>query len=180
MSLNDIRRIYEYADWANERMLAAIAALSEEQYTRTIVSSFSSIRDTLAHIAGADWLWLQRFNGTSPTAPAAWVANASLATLAENMRRTAEQRRAFIGGLTEERLGEELAYNNLKGDPFSNRLSDILFHVSNHASYHRGQLATMMRQIGVAPPSTDLIVFARERGVNMANADQGNKFGLRS
>ena len=162
MSLADIRRIYDYADWASERMLAAIAALTEEQQTRDIVSSFPNIRATLAHIVGAEWLWLQRLNGVSPGAPPEWVASGSVAQLAERAAAIAAERRALLERLDERALDQEFAYKNLKGEAFNSRLRDVLLHISNHASYHRGQLATMMRQAGATPPATDFIVFCRE------------------
>jgi uncharacterized damage-inducible protein DinB len=163
MSLADIRSLYEYTEWANERMLAAIAGLSDEQYTRPIVSSYSSIRDTLAHIAGAEWIWMQRCRGNNPTAQPEWAAEAPLSRLSENMRAVAAERRAYLDALHEGQLDDPLSYRNLKGEPFTQRLADVLFHVANHSTYHRGQLTTMIRQAGAVPPSTDLIVFHRER-----------------
>ena len=162
MSLAEIRRLFDYADWASERMFTAIAGLSDEQQNRNIVSSFSSIRATLAHIVGAEWLWLQRWNGISPGAPPEWAATATVAELAQQMRKVSSERRAFLSALDERKLDEEFAYKNLKGDAFKSRLRDVLLHIANHASYHRGQLTTMMRQAGGTPPSTDFIVFTRE------------------
>jgi hypothetical protein len=69
MNVADVRRLYAYDDWANDRLVAALAGLSEEQFTRKIVSSFSSVRDTLSHIAATEWIWLQRWTGTSPLQP---------------------------------------------------------------------------------------------------------------
>lgn len=163
MILDEIRRLYEYTDWANERLLAALGTLSEEQYTRQVVSSFPSIRATLGHIAGSEWVWLQRWTGSHPTAQPGWSVDAPLRQIAENVRATASGRRKYLEQLQERDLDGTLTYRNLKGQEFANRLGDMLFHVVNHSSSHRGQLITMIRQVGATPPSLDLIVFHRER-----------------
>src|SRR5215469_16563456 len=64
----DVRTLFTYDSWANRRMMDACAALSAEQFTRDLGSSFCSVRDTLAHIMGAQWIWLERFRGRSPSA----------------------------------------------------------------------------------------------------------------
>lgn len=163
MILSEIRALYDYTEWANERMIAAIAQLSDEQYTREITSSFPSIRETLAHLAGAEWIWLQRWKGTSPSAQPEWSLSAPLSRLRENLRAVAAERRDFLDALDDQALEQPLTYRNLKGESFTNRLTDILMHVANHATYHRGQLTTMIRQVGALPPATDLIVYYRER-----------------
>jgi uncharacterized damage-inducible protein DinB len=163
MSLTDIRTLYEYAEWANERMLAAIANLSDEQYTKKIESSFPTIRDTMAHILGAEWIWLQRWNGESPTSHPEWTVDPPVGRLIDESRTIAAQRRKFIETLEESQLDGQITYRNLKGQQYTSRLADILFHIVNHSSYHRGQLTTMIRQAGGTPPTTDLIVFHRER-----------------
>ena len=157
----EIRRLYDYNDWANDRMLEAIGGLTDEQYTREITSSFPSIRSTLGHIAGAEWIWLQRLHATSPGAPPVWAVDAPASRLADEMRSVASARRSFLMDLSEEQLSDTLAYRNLKGEPFNSRLLDVLLHVVNHSTYHRGQLTTMLRQAGAVPPGTDLIAFTR-------------------
>ena len=66
MSPDEIRQLFDYNAWANQRSLDAAAALTAEDFTKPLGSSFSSVRDTLAHIWGAEWLWLERFQGVSP------------------------------------------------------------------------------------------------------------------
>ena len=72
------------------------------------------------------------------------------------------QRAAFLAGLSEARLGEAVRYRTLKGDEYENALGDLLRHVLNHSTYHRGQAATQLRQLGATPPATDLILYLRE------------------
>jgi len=163
MDIAEISGLYDYNVWANDRIVTAIRELSGEQYTRMIPSSFPSIRATLGHIAGAEWIWLQRWNGTSPGAAPSWAADATVDLLAGELASVALRRRALLASLDETALQKSLSYRNLKGDAFTDRLVNVLLHVVNHSTYHRGQLTTMLRQAGAIPPATDLIVFSRER-----------------
>ena len=164
MKIDDIRDLFSYTEWANARIIDAARGLSEEQLTREIESSFRSIRDTLAHVAMAEWIWLRRWKGESPTAAPAWSANgASLETIVENLHAVEDERRELLDSITDEDLLRELPYRSIKGDPFETRLDHQMAHVANHSTYHRGQLTTMLRQVGVTPPTTDLIVFIRAR-----------------
>ena len=161
MNVSDLRRLYAYNDWANDRMLDAIAALSNEQFTREIVSSYSSIRDTLAHIAGAEWLWLRRWRGESPPKAPEWAAAPSIETLREQMHAIASDRREYLAGLDDDTIESMLSYRSIKGDAFTMPLGGVLLHCANHSTYHRGQLVTMLRQAGATPPGTDYTTFLR-------------------
>lgn len=158
MNAADVRRLYAYNDWANERMLVTLAALDDEQRTRTIPSSFPSIDETLAHIAFAEWVWLRRWLGESPSGPPDWK---TFDVVRDRLRDIAAERRAYLDAVTDETISGPLAYRNVKGDPFTGVLSDLLVHCANHSSYHRGQLVTMLRQVGAKPPGTDFTEFTR-------------------
>jgi uncharacterized damage-inducible protein DinB len=156
----DIRRLYTYTDWANDRLLGVIAGLSDEQFKREIVSSFSSVRETLAHIASAEWVWLHRWKGENPGLPE-WEKASSFAALRDETHRVAADRRVFLADLRDDRVESKISYTSIKGDPFTMPLVDVLIHCANHSTYHRGQLVTMLRQLGVSPPNTDFTQFAR-------------------
>jgi uncharacterized damage-inducible protein DinB len=163
--INEILELYEFNRWANLRMLSAVSALSEAQFTRELNSSFSSVRDTLVHMVGADWTWLSRWLGTSPAElPAGW----SLETLADITQRWAEieeERSAFLNGLTPDDLNRVITYRTLKGEPFANPFWQLLRHVVNHATYHRGQVTTLLRQLGMPALPTDLVLYYRLNAV---------------
>jgi uncharacterized damage-inducible protein DinB len=161
MSLNDIRNLYSYTEWANARFLEAIGGLSEEQYARELVSSMPTIRDTMAHIVMAEWVWLRRWKGDTPTALPEWMHEPALATTTAELRAIEEERRAFLDTLGDDDLQRPLTYRKFNGDVFTDRLGDLLQHVANHSTYHRGQLTTMLRQVGAVPPSTDVTVYLR-------------------
>jgi uncharacterized damage-inducible protein DinB len=163
MTPEEFRLLYEYDAWANRRMLDAAGTLSQEQLTRDLGSSFPSVRDTLVHIMAAQWVWLERWMGRSP---AGLLSAADFPTLDAIRGRWAEIERdllAFIRALTPEKIAEVREYRTTKSGVFRNPLWQALQHLINHGSYHRGQLTTMLRQLGAAPVSTDLIVFYRER-----------------
>ena len=161
MNVADVRRLYVYTDWANDRMLAAIEGLSAEQYARDIVSSYRSIRDTLAHIAVAEFLWLQRWMGESPQKEPDWMHMPAFGALRAKLHEIAADRRSYLSALADAAIEETLHYRSIKGDSFALPLRETLIHCANHSTYHRGQLVTMLRQVGATPPNMDYSVFAR-------------------
>ena len=154
-----MRRLFSYTEWANERILESVRALSDEQFTRTIESSYPTIRDTMAHIVIAEWLWLRRWNGESPQGMPEWLHEPSLATIEAKLREVEAERRAFFDTLADADLPREVSYRSTNGDPFTRPYQDMFAHVANHSTYHRGQLVTMLRQVGAKPQSTDMTLF---------------------
>ena len=166
MNLTDIRHLFDYTEWANDLAVNAAAKLSDENLRRDFGISHKSIFGTLVHMAGAEWIWWERWNGRSPAKDEAWSlwstdSCADLATLKQRWGDLVESRGQFISKLDEERLGAELAFKLLSGDPNSMRLVDQMQHVANHATMHRGQIVGMIRQLGFDPPATDLLFYLR-------------------
>ncbi len=166
MNLSDIRHLFDYTEWANALAMDAAAKLSDENLRRDCGISHQSIFGTLLHMAGAEWIWLERWHGRSPAKAEAWSlwtteSCADLATLNERWQELINRRAQFISELDEQRLAAELSFKLLSGDPSSMRLVDQMQHVANHATMHRGQVVGMIRQLGVEPPSTDLLFYLR-------------------
>jgi uncharacterized damage-inducible protein DinB len=166
MNLADVRHLFDYTEWANGLALNAAAGLTEENLRRDFGISHGSILGTLTHMAGAEWIWLERWHGHSPPKKEAWSlwtneACPDLKILNERWRDVIDRRTRFISELDESLLMSELAFNLLSGDPNSMRLVDQMQHVANHATMHRGQVVGMIRQMGLAPPSTDLLFYLR-------------------
>jgi uncharacterized damage-inducible protein DinB len=166
MNQSDIKHLFDYTEWANDLAFNAAAALSDEDLRRDVGISHGSIFGTLLHMAGAEWIWLERWHGRSPALAEAWSvwkteACADLATLDERWRDVIDRRAHFISGLDEATLQAELPFKLLSGDASSMRLVDQMQHVVNHATLHRGQVVGMIRQLGIAPPSTDLLFYLR-------------------
>lgn len=165
----DLRTLFAYDAWANRRMLEACGALSAEQFTRDLGSSFRSVRDTLAHIMGAQWIWLERFRGRSPAALPGGEQFADLASLRARWAQFESELLSYINGLSAADLERSFDYRDLKGNSHSNVLWQTLQHLANHGTYHRGQVTTMFRQLGAKPIGTDMIGFYRERTAQAAH-----------
>jgi len=162
MKADEIRTLYEFNEWANRKFIEAVQSISEEKYSMKIKSSFASIRETIAHIVSSEWIWLQRWLGNNPSAPPDWSDKPSIKPLVEKLNEVEAERNKFLFNLKDEDLNKLLIYNLLSGKTQQNILQEVLQHVVNHSTYHRGQLATLFRQIDEKPPSTDLITFYRE------------------
>jgi uncharacterized damage-inducible protein DinB len=163
MTPEEMQMLYDYNAWANRRSLGAAEALTTEQFTREMGSSFSSVRDTLAHVWGAEWVWLERFQGRSPAALPDVKEFADPTTLKTRWLELEARLLQFVGGLSQADLEREMEYKTLKFGMYRNPLWQSMQHVVNHGSYHRGQVTTMLRQLGKQPVPTDLIHFYRER-----------------
>ena len=162
IALSTLRELFEYNYWARDRQLQACATLTQNQFLRPMGSSFSSLRDTLAHLVGAEWVWLERWRGRSPTMLAAEEFAAkkfpTLVTVQDRWRAVERDVREYLAGLTEEALTRPLTYINLKGETWTYPLWQTLFHVVNHQTYHRGQVTTLLRQLGAQPAQIDYLV----------------------
>jgi len=163
MSPQEIQLLYDFNAWANRRALAAAEKLTAEQFTHQMGSSFSSVRDTLAHIYGAEWIWLERFQGRSPAALPDVRQFQDLASLREQWLRHEVLLLVFVQGLTQSDLDREMEYKTLKFGVYHNPLWQSMQHLANHGTYHRGQVTTLLRQLGAEPILTDLMHFYRER-----------------
>ena len=168
MTPEDARTLYAYDAWANRRVLDACAALAPEQFTKDLGSSFRSVRDTMAHIMGAEWLWLERFQGRTARLPSG-DQFPDLASLRTRWTEVERDLLAYVGGLSAADLERSFDYWDMKGNPHTSLLRETLQHVANHSTYHRGQVTTLFRQLGAKPIGTDLIGFYRERAAQAAH-----------
>ena len=157
----EIRDLFAFNRWANTRMLGALAALSAEEFSRDLKSSHPSVRDTVLHVMGSEWIWLSRWLGTSPTGmPPEW-SGYTLEQIALEWDALQAAQTAFLEKLTDRELDRLVSYRNLAGEDHTNILWQLLRHMVNHSSYHRGQVTTMLRQLGHKPVATDLVVYYR-------------------
>lgn len=164
MNLKDLQTLLDYHYWARDRVLDAAAALSPEQFTRDLGSSFKSVRDTLAHTYVAEWAWYSRWTGHSPKAAPPFETFSDVAALRRAWTELEGGARAFVDGLGEEGLHRVIEYRLLSGQARQSAIWQLVQHVVNHATYHRGQVSTMLRQLGAKPArSMDLDDFYLER-----------------
>ncbi len=117
MTLQDVFTLYEYNRWANGRTLDAAEKLDPAAFVKDLKNSFPSVRDTLAHILGAEWVWLHRWRGESGAALLAATDFPTVASLRERFRAVDAERGTFLASLTEERLQRPFDYRDLAGNP---------------------------------------------------------------
>jgi uncharacterized damage-inducible protein DinB len=164
MNVSEIRQLYVYTEWANGLVLDAAEKLSSEQLLQNVQISHKSILGTLAHMAGAEWIWLERWHGNSPIgddarAPFMVEHYGDLQQLRAKWQPIIEKRHAYLERLRDDDLPRELAFKRLTGEAFTLPLVQQMQHVVNHATLHRGQVVGMIRQLGITPPATDLLFY---------------------
>ena len=167
MTTAEVRHLFAYTEWANARVLEAAEKLPPEELLRDVHISYKSILGTLLHMAGAEWLWLERWHGNSPVGPdvwAGWTADdaRSLQQVRVKWQPVIQRRNAYLDGISDADLAREFGYTRFTGEAYSLPLGQQMQHVVNHATLHRGQVVGMIRQLGVAPPSTDLLFYLME------------------
>jgi len=159
----EMRELFAFNAWANHRVLTAVEALTAEQFTKPLGSSFSSVRDTLAHICGVEWVWLERLQGRSPASIPEAKEYPDLAALCARWADTEKRWLEYLSRLDQSELDEEVDYKTLSYGAARDRRWQMMQHVVNHGTYHRGQVIAMLRQLGAKGVGTDLISFYRER-----------------
>ena len=169
MTKDDIHVLFEYDRWANNRVLQAVSTLTVQQFTHDLGGSFHSVRDALVHIIGGEWGWLTIFNEPSPgptfvtelwTRHDAQFTPNTFPDVASVRLKWTEVERAqveFVNHVTNESLQRMIP---LRTTQIS--LAHLMQHLANHSTYHRGQIAIMMRQLATKPLSTDFIMFLLE------------------
>ena len=165
MTLQDLKTMLDYHYWARDRLLDALEPLTSDQLTRDMGSSFKSVRDTIAHTYAAEWAWYERWHGRSPKALLPLDQFADVASLREAWSAHEARMRAYVHSLDEAGVERAIDYTLLNGAAGSTPLWQMLQHVVNHASYHRGQVTTMLRQLGASPAKPmDMIAYYRLSG----------------
>ena len=167
MTAAEVRHLFTYTEWANARVLDAAEKLPPEELLRDVRISHKSILGTLLHVAGADWMWLERWLGNSPVGDDVWAGwkpddARSLRQVREKWQPVIERRAAYLEKLSDDDLSRELGYRRFTGEAYSLPLVHQMQHVVNHSTLHRGQVVGMIRQLGIAPPTTDLLFYVME------------------
>ena len=153
-----------YNLWANGRLIETINNLTDEQIDREIISSFTSIKKTVLHLWDVENIWWQRMKLLEVQVWQSDNYTGSLMELNNNLLAQSKQWKEWIDLATEAALEHEFIYRNSKKDQFKQPVYEMLLHLFNHQTYHRGQLVTMLRQVGVTTiPNTDLISFLRKK-----------------
>jgi uncharacterized damage-inducible protein DinB len=163
MSIDIFRRLADYNNWANRRLYGAALELPEEQYRRRTGVFFGSLHGTLNHLLLADRIWLKRLTGEGdhPSALDTILFEDRHELLRARMAEDARLKRV-VDGLSEADLAAEVSYQTTSGKPYQQKRQDILMHLFNHQTHHRGQAHSCCSILtGAEPPSLDLLQFQR-------------------
>jgi uncharacterized damage-inducible protein DinB len=159
ISKEDIDQLYKYNRWANDAILKTVTTLNAYQFNQKLGGSFPSVRETLVHIMGAEWIWLKRWKGISPPALLNEAEFPHLDSIKNKWREVEGEQTDFVGQVPDASLKQPFRYKNLKGEAFEYPLGRVMQHLVNHGTYHRGQVTNFLRQLGAKPVSTDFIVY---------------------
>jgi uncharacterized damage-inducible protein DinB len=151
-----------YSLWANGLLLDTILQLPEEKHTEEVPSSFNSLRKTLLHMLDAECIWWQRLKLQERITRPSDTFTGDMKELAAQLLKQNKQWKEWVSSAQERMLQHEFMYQNTKREQFKQPIHQMLLHLFNHATYHRGQLVTMLRELGVTKvPPTDFIVWSR-------------------
>lgn len=148
-----------YMLWADRMTLKAVRDVTPEDLTRDAGVSFGSLLGTMVHILGSQRLWLSRFAGNPIERRPGLQDFPDLPAWIQGWEETAAGVEAFLAALTDEQLAAEITWEDSQLGPVSRPLWQPVAHMVNHATYHRGQIVSLLRQLGYTPPKTDLIFY---------------------
>jgi uncharacterized damage-inducible protein DinB len=159
-SADTLRLHLDYSAWASNRMLDAASKLTEEELSRDFKTADKNVANTLAHAFAADRVWLGRIQGNPP---ASFIDDndRQLNVLRQEWPALQKRWKQWAAPLSDEDVLEKISYKDMKGNPYESHLWQILLHVVNHATHHRGQVSGFLRSMGHTPPPPDLIAFYR-------------------
>jgi uncharacterized damage-inducible protein DinB len=162
--LNLIRGLYDYNEWANNHVLEAAGRLSDEEFSRKQGASFESVEGNLAHIVGAQIIWLQRWTGGSNPKPVLEFQKVrGLPSIRDAFEKSHSELRSFLASLTDERLDNVLAYRDSAGNAYERVIWQLIAHVVNHGTHHRAETAMAMGLLGKPMRELDYSYFELER-----------------
>jgi len=161
-----------YNQWANARLYAMAAALPDQEYRKNVGAYFGSLHRTLNHLLTADRIWMRRLTGTGDHPHKLDAVLFDELPALRTARQTEDARMvAFVAGLDEPDFGKHWAYQTLNGTPQSQPRGEILAHVFNHQTHHRGQAHAILTVLGVSEPEPlDLLIMLREKALGFTSA----------
>lgn len=162
MASNHLNTLANYNFWANQKICSYILDAGEALADKETESSFPTIRKTLYHLWDAQAIWLKRLNGESPNS---WPSHNFKGNLNDAIKLIEENSQALVDyteALSENEIFNKIEFKATDGTPYYNTVQEILMHVMNHSTFHRGQLITMLRSVGFTNVgSTDMIRYFR-------------------
>ena len=162
MSPEVLQTHIDYSAWASKRLVDAASSLSPEELARDFGTADRSVLDTLVHLYAADRLWFSRLAG-GPYPGFISPADRSLTVLQNDWPALHDRWKEWARGITAESAQSVVSYNDMRGNPWSQPLWQLVLHVVNHGTHHRGQVSGFLRSMGHPPPPLDLVLYYRDR-----------------
>jgi uncharacterized damage-inducible protein DinB len=162
MLVDVLRNHLSYTAWASGKLVDAAGALSPQELMRDFATADHNVLGTLAHIYAADRIWLGRIEGNPPACFFDPERDMHLEVLRRDWPALLERWKQWGALLTEESICRNISYKSQKGDAFVTPTWQIVLHVANHGTHHRGQVSGFLRAMGHTPPSLELTAFYRE------------------
>lgn len=163
MTANDINTLFTYNTWATNKLLEAASQIPEQQYLQDMKSSHGGIHDTFVHIVAAQKMWLSRWVGRPDASLVKAREYPAFTELKKLWEQVDKETLTFLNTLSDEKLQSSFSMTSMRGETFTHTFQQMMQHLVNHSSYHRGQIVTMIRQLGIKPPATDMIGFFRKQ-----------------
>jgi uncharacterized damage-inducible protein DinB len=161
MKVQDIKMLFAYNAWATNRVFESLARLPEDLYRKDLKASHGGIHGTMVHLVGAEKLWLSRWVGKPEMTLLQAAEISTLSALKEIWEDVASRMARFAARLDDQKASSQFEYATTEGKRNTSGYWQAFQHLVNHSTYHRGQIAALMRQMGAEPVSTDLISFYR-------------------
>jgi len=162
LSVYALRDLLAYTGWASRRLVEAAAQLSSDQLTHDFGTADKNVLGTLVHVFAADRVWFRRLEGISPEK---FIGDEDyqLAVLQNEWPQLLEKWSRWAADLTDEAAAAELSYRDIRGNQWRQPIWQIVLHVVNHGTHHRGQASGFLRSMGLTPPALDLVAYYRTR-----------------
>jgi uncharacterized damage-inducible protein DinB len=162
MNKQDVLLLYKYNQWTNKKILDAVAKVTQEQFLAPASFPHGGLRGTLVHALFAEWIWRNRWEGTSPTVR---LKPDDFPTFESLRARWVEEQKllmAFVEDVTEERLNSKFSYKATDGTPHERILWQAMAHLVNHGTQHKTEAAAMLTDFGQSPGDIDMILYLIE------------------
>jgi uncharacterized damage-inducible protein DinB len=163
MRVSDLQRLYDYNYWANHKLLAVVAQLTPQQFTQPVAGSYGSVRNTLVHVLSAEWGWLDRCGGRARGERLNPDDYPTVESLVRKWTLVEGYVREFLAGLKDEDVRRVIVFSIGGGPEHLVELGGLMQHAAVHAVHHRGQVALLLRELGVVPGNFDMLLYDGEK-----------------
>jgi uncharacterized damage-inducible protein DinB len=163
VTVKDLELLYSYGDWANRKVFGVISQLTPEEFSRSVVGSYGSVRNTMVHVLSAEAGWLERCGGPRRGPRLNPADFPTVESIVQLWSKVETQMRAFLTTLKDDDLARHVEFSIDQAGKHSMPLGELIHHAATHAVHHRGQVALLLRSLGHAPGNFDILFYYADR-----------------